>query len=456
MFGKLKDKLKGVLGNFSKKVEEEAETVAEEVQEEAEQLEEQVFEEQKEKVEELEKEEEKLLEKEKEIIEEEKEIKEEISEKEDELDEIEKEFTEESQVEEKVEEPKIVEKEIKEAAAEERIEELEAEKAAIEEDIQEIEEEKKEIEEQGFLKKVFSKKKKDEEIVKTKTFGQKVKEALTKKLSEEKFEELFWDIEVVLLENNVSVEVIEKIKADMKKDMVGNPIPKNDILPTIMNSIKGSISELFDVEKIDLNKNLASKKPYVISFIGVNGSGKTTQLAKLASKLKSEGKSVVMAACDTFRAAAIQQLEEHANNLDIKMIKHDYGADAASVAFDAIEHAKAKDIDVVLIDTAGRLHSNENLMKELDKLMRVSNPDLNIFVGESITGNDVIEQAQQFGEMVRIDGIILTKADVDEKGGAAISISYVTGKPIMFLGTGQSYGDLEEFNSQVVLDSLDL
>ena len=191
-------------------------------------------------------------------------------------------------------------------------------------------------------------------------------------------------------------------------------------------------------------------------FVGVNGSGKTTTLAKVAKYFKEKDMTCVIAACDTFRAAAIQQLEEHANNVGVKMIKHDYGADPAAVAYDAIEHARSKDIDVVLVDTAGRLHSNTNLMDELRKIDRVANPDLTVFIGESTTGNDCVEQATKFQEAVDIDGIILTKMDVDEKGGAAISISYVTGKPIIFYTNGQGYDDIEPFDKKVVLENLGL
>jgi fused signal recognition particle receptor len=192
----------------------------------------------------------------------------------------------------------------------------------------------------------------------------------------------------------------------------------------------------------------------VILFVGINGSGKTTTLAKIASMLKEAGVSSVIAASDTFRAAAIQQLEEHANNLSIKMIKHDYGSDSSAVAFDAIRHAESKGLDVVLIDSAGRLHSNSNLMDELKKLSRVTKPDLKIFVGESITGNDCIEQAQKFNEAIGVDAIILTKADVDEKGGTAISISHVIKKPILFFGKGQNYGDIERFSPKKIVDSI--
>ncbi len=165
---------------------------------------------------------------------------------------------------------------------------------------------------------------------------------------------------------------------------------------------------------------------------------------------------MVLAAADTFRAAAIQQLEEHANKLGVKIIKHDYESDPAAVAFDAIKHAESKGIDIVLIDTAGRQHANKNLMQELEKVIRVNKPDLKVFIGESITGNDCVEQAKQFNETVGIDVIVLTKADVDEKGGAAISISYVTGKPIIYLGMGQTYDDLVPFNKEKILESVGL
>ena len=179
-------------------------------------------------------------------------------------------------------------------------------------------------------------------------------------------------------------------------------------------------------------------------------------LEQWANLLKQNGKSVVMAAADTFRAAAIDQLQEHADKLKIKLVKHDYGSDAAAVAFDAIKHAEAKGVDVVLIDTAGRLHSNTNLVDEMKKIVKIANPDLKIFVGESITGNDCVEQATQFNEAIGIDGIILSKADIDEKGGAAISISFVTQKPILYLGTGQEYKDLKPFNAKELLASLGL
>lgn len=292
-----------------------------------------------------------------------------------------------------------------------------------------------------------------------KNFFSKITETFTKvQLTEEKFEELFWDLELVLLENNVAVEVIEKIKNDMKKELLSEKISRKSVNELILTSLKNSIIDLFDIDTIDLIKNIKEKKkkPYIITIIGVNGSGKTTSIAKLTNLFQKNGLKVVLAASDTFRAAAIQQLEEHASKLNVKLIKHDYNSDPAAVAFDAIKYAEAKDIDVVIIDTAGRLHSNTNLMRELEKVVRVCKPDIKIFVGESITGNDCIEQAKEFDKVVGIDAIILAKADVDEKGGAAISVSYVTKKPILYLGTGQSYDDLKEFDPRIIIESLEL
>jgi len=288
-------------------------------------------------------------------------------------------------------------------------------------------------------------------------FFSRITQAITTtKISDADFDNLFWELEVALLENNVAVEVIEKIKADLRQAIVGAPIPRGKVEETVAGSLRKSIEEVLAIEPIDLVERARQKKPFIIAFVGVNGSGKTTTIAKVAKMLLDNDLSVVLAAGDTFRAAAIDQLELHANRLGVKIVKHDYGADPAAVAFDAIKHAQAKDVDVVLIDTAGRLHSNINLVDEMKKIMRVAKPDMKIFVGESITGNDCIEQAKQFNEAIGIDGIVLAKADVDEKGGAALSVSYVTGKPVLYLGVGQEYGDLEPFEREKIIASLGL
>ena len=295
------------------------------------------------------------------------------------------------------------------------------------------------------------------EPVSEKGFFARITEKITtKKITSEMFDELFWDLELALLENNVAVEVIEKIKSDLKLNIVDRPVPRGKVEEVIASSLHESVEGLFNVPSFDVISMAKGKQPFVICFIGINGSGKTTSIAKFTSYLQRNGLSVVLAAADTFRAAAIDQLQLHADNLGVKLIKHDYGSDPAAVAFDAIKHAQATKKDVVLIDTAGRLHSNVNLVDEMKKIVRVAKPDLKIFVGESITGNDCIEQAKKFDEAVGIDGIILSKADIDEKGGAAISVSYVTKKPILFLGVGQEYKDLQPFDKEKLLASIGL
>ncbi len=295
-----------------------------------------------------------------------------------------------------------------------------------------------------------------EELEEKEGVVKKVKQAIaTKKISDNQFEEMFWDLEMGLLENNLAVEVIEKLKDNLKVDLVDNPIEKSKIKTIVEESLKETVKELFQEEPKDLVEEIKKKEgPYIILFLGVNGSGKTTTIAKVAKYLQTNNLKPVLAASDTFRAAAIDQLQHHAEALNIPIVKHDYGSDPAAVAFDAIKFAKAKEADVVLIDTAGRMHSNINLMDELKKVTRVANPDFKMFIGESITGNDCVEQAKRFEEAVGINGITLTKTDVDNKGGAAVSISYITGKPIYFMGYGQEYGDIEKFNLDKLIGNL--
>ena len=280
----------------------------------------------------------------------------------------------------------------------------------------------------------------------------------TTKITDDQFDNLFTDLEITLLENNVALSVVDSIRDHLKHDLVNTPLKRGHISDAIATSLKNSIRELLITNTQDLIVNIRHKKdkPYIIVFVGVNGSGKTTTIAKIASLLKQHHITTILVAGDTWRAASIQQLEEHGKKLGIKVIKQDYGSDPAAVAYDGIKAAQAQHIDTVLIDTAGRQHSNKNLMEEMKKIIRIAKPDLKIFIGESITGNDSVEQSQAFNDAIGIDGIILTKSDVDEKGGAIVSISHVTKKPILYLGSGQHYNDIEPFNPDTILQRLGL
>ena len=268
-------------------------------------------------------------------------------------------------------------------------------------------------------------------------------------------------LKLLLLENNVAWEVSEKIIKELEERIVGKELLKKEVEEEIKDSLKEIIEEIlvepFDIiSKIKEKNSDQAKEPYVILFCGINGSGKTTTIAKIAESLKKKGISCVMAAADTFRAASIEQIKMHGERIEVKVIAGSYNSDPASVGFDAINYAKKNFINCVLIDTAGRMHTSKNLLKEMEKISRVTKPDLKIFVGESITGNDAIEQVRSFDWAIGIDGIILTKADIDEKGGTALSVGYVTKKPILYLGTGQQYDAIEPFDKKKFIKRLGL
>jgi len=274
-------------------------------------------------------------------------------------------------------------------------------------------------------------------------------------ISESEFSEMFENLELILLENNVALEVVDCLRENLSKELVDKEVDKDKIEEEIKKALKNSIESLF-APGFDIIQKIKEKQPFVIAFFGINGSGKTTNIAKLAYKLKNNRVSCVLAAADTFRAASIEQLKIHGEKLGVPVISQAYGSDPASVAYDAIEYAKAHKIQCVLIDTAGRMHTKENLIKEMGKIVRVSKPDLKIFVGEAITGNDATEQAKTFNEAINIDGIILSKQDIDEKGGTSLSVSYITKKPILYLGVGQNLADLKEFNKEELIKALGL
>ena len=273
------------------------------------------------------------------------------------------------------------------------------------------------------------------------------------KRSEDKIDQALEDFEDALIQNNVAYDITERILEEIKNELLKNKQKASaEIISEKLNEILTDV--LTKPTQLDLLAEAKKKQPLVILFVGVNGVGKTTNLAKLAKFFQDQKKSVVFAAGDTFRAAAIEQLEAHAKKLKIKMIKHKYGADPAAVAYDAIEHAKAKGIDIVMIDTAGRQHASEDLMKELQKIKRVVSPDFTLLVVDALTGNDAVEQARYFSQMINIDGTIVAKTDADERGGAIISTGYETSKPILFLGTGQTYKDLEKFDPKKLLKKI--
>jgi fused signal recognition particle receptor len=273
-------------------------------------------------------------------------------------------------------------------------------------------------------------------------------------------EDIIWELQVGLLESDVAVPVADRIIDRAKELLTGKKLglrekPKRLMEEILQQAIREVLTTEKEVNVLEVIKAKQAKgEPAVLVFFGVNGTGKTTTIAKLARYLADHGYKPVLAAADTFRAAGIEQLEIHAERLGFEVVKQRRGADAAAVAFDAISHAKARGFDVVLVDTAGRMQTDVDLMDEMKKIVRVTKPDLRIFVGDALTGNDAVEQASTFDEAVGIDGSILCKMDADARGGAALSITQVTGKPILFLGTGQGYEDLVEFSPDIILKAL--
>jgi len=281
-----------------------------------------------------------------------------------------------------------------------------------------------------------------------------VNKVTTTELTADKLRPVLGDFKLNLIENDVAVSVADYVCEEMEKRLNGVQVRRLEDKTSIMKeNLNIVLLEILTAkEKIDLLQRVDEKRrrnePYVILFVGINGTGKTTSIAKVAKFLMKNGYSVVLACSDTYRAGSIEQLEEHARRLGVRMIRHKYGADPAAVAYDAINHAKAQGINAVLIDTAGRIQTDRNLMNELGKIRRVITPDLTILTVDALTGNDAVMQAEEFHKTVGIDGTILTKVDADVKGGSALSVTYVTGKPIVFIGVGQRYEDLQPFSPE--------
>jgi len=279
---------------------------------------------------------------------------------------------------------------------------------------------------------------------------------LERKLDEKGLEKTLQAFELALIESNIAVPVAEGIISSVKAELLGTKIGRRANIDEILESaLQKAMIKVLSANEFDFDEYIEkAEKPVNIIFVGVNGTGKTTTVAKIAQRLKKQGYSVVIASADTYRAGAAEQIETHAERLNLKVIKHQLGGDPAAVVYDGVQYARARHKDIVLADTAGRMHTNVNLMEELKKIGRVTSPDLVIFVDEATAGNDAVERAKKFNDVVGIDGSILTKVDVDVKGGAAISIAHTTGKPILFLGTGQEYDDLVKFQPEWLVDKL--
>ena len=281
-----------------------------------------------------------------------------------------------------------------------------------------------------------------------------VTKVTTTELKAENINPILSDFKLSLAENDVAFPVADRICDELEKRLVGVQVKRlEDRKKIVEENLRQVLLEvMLTNNKIELLKKIEEKRaagePFVLLFVGINGTGKTTTIAKVAQYLRDKGYSVVLAGSDTYRAGSIEQLEEHARRLGMRVIKHDYGADPAAVAYDAISHARAHGINVVLIDTAGRMQTNQNLMNELAKVKRVVQPDLTVLTLDSLIGNDAVMQAEEFHKCVGVDATILTKVDADVKGGSALSVTYVTQKPILFIGVGQTYKDLELFNPE--------
>ena len=328
------------------------------------------------------------------------------------------------------------------------------------EEVEEAEEEAKEEKKSHF----WSRNKKDSEDKKDVSADGEAKGGIfsfvrEKTIQEKHVEDILFELEMELLQGDVAMEVATEVVESVKDNLVGKKIKRsNDITEYTYYALKDAVEEIISIPGKSMTEMIEEKKsqgePLVVMFVGINGTGKTTTIGKLANYYLKKGYTPVIAASDTFRAGAIEQVTHHADNVGVKIIKHQKGSDPAAVAFDAVEHARAQGKELVLIDTAGRMQTNTNLMDEMKKIKRVSKPDLVIFVGDAITGNDATEQARKFNEAIDIDGVILTKADADSKGGASLSIGYVIQKPIMFLGVGQGYDDIMEYDPEWMLNQL--
>jgi fused signal recognition particle receptor len=345
----------------------------------------------------------------------------------------------EEELEKRVEEIKELEQKVEEESIPEQVAAVKEEKQILEEVRQEV----RKVEIKAEAKAAPPKKR----------LGilQKIKE---KEISESDLEKILSELQLVLLESDVAVEVADRINDHIRGRLLGNTVKRGKVEEIIREALKAALLDVMKQEAPDIEALIRAKEkePLLVMLFGFNGVGKTTQASKLAHKFKKY--KPILAAGDTFRAASIEQLEEHGRRLGVDVVKHKYGSDSAAVIFDAVKHAKSTGSKLVLADTAGRSHADVNLMDELKKVVRVNKPDLKVLVLDSLTGNDIFDQARLFNDAVGVDAIIMTKADVYEKGGAAISAAWTIKKPILFLGTGQGYEDLQPFDAEKIVKGL--
>jgi fused signal recognition particle receptor len=290
------------------------------------------------------------------------------------------------------------------------------------------------------------------------TFANKIKTLIIDReliVSEKELSDALSELEITLLESDVALQVTDAIIAHVRTDLVGRHRKIGESVDgLVVGTLKGALLDVLG-KGFDLTEYVRNhQRPVKILFTGVNGTGKTTTVAKIGFFLKKQGFTVVIGAGDTYRAGAIEQIEVHAERIGIKIIQHQQGADPSAVLFDAVQYASSHKIDVVLADTAGRFHTKANLMNQLEKIRRVMKPDLIVYVDEAVAGNDAVVRAAEFDKTVGADAVILTKADMDSRGGAAISIAHTIGKPLMFLGTGQAYDDIMPFSPNQMVEDL--
>ncbi|PSP33910.1 signal recognition particle-docking protein FtsY [Halobacteriales archaeon QH_10_67_22] len=275
-------------------------------------------------------------------------------------------------------------------------------------------------------------------------------------IDEEDLQSHLDDLELALLSSDVEMSVAGEVLDGVEANLAGETRRRlSSTGSMVRDALREALYDVISVGQFDFDERVAeADKPVVIVFTGVNGVGKTTTIAKLADYFEKQGYSSVLANGDTYRAGANEQLEQHAENLGKRIISHEQGSDPTAVIYDAVEYAEANDVDVVLGDTAGRLPTSDDLMDQLSKIDRIIDPDMTLFVDEAVAGQDAVNRAREFDDAAEIDGTVLTKTDTDSQGGAAISIAHVTGKPILFLGTGQDYEDIERFDPERIVDRL--